>query len=124
MDIMTKVLLAVGLADPQTMSGRWIESPNPSSNIFFRDEGKRGRMLAFLIDQEDAVKNLNGLMRVHCRTDLGNHIEVSVNEFGQPPIIIHSSRSGAAPHIQLESRNTKRILDVYWNQADPESIIG
>ncbi len=69
-------------------------------------------MLSLFIYQKDGMKDLHGLMRIHCWANLGDDIKVAINKLTQPAIVIHGSCSGSSTDIELKIRNTERILDI------------
>jgi hypothetical protein len=75
------------------MTKGWIEFPDAFLHIFFRNQRKGPRVFSFVIDQENAVKNLQGLMGIHRGAYFGNTIQVAVDEFTEPAVIIHGSCS-------------------------------
>ena len=50
-------------------------------------------MLSLFVNEKDAVEDLHCLMRVHRGAYFGEHIKISIDEFTNPSIIVHSSRS-------------------------------
>src|SRR5512143_1420217 len=81
-------------------------------------------MLPAVIRQEDAVKNLDRLVGVEGRTDLGDPVKVAVDEGAQPAIVVDRARPRAPAHVKLVSRDAERVLDVDREEADPEPVGG
>ena len=52
----------------------------PSRDIVFRDQGERRGVFSLVVDQENAVKNLHGLVGVEGRADFSDPVKVTINE--------------------------------------------
>jgi hypothetical protein len=78
---MLQKFFAVRRVNVQAFDNFRVDFPDAFLNIFRRNERKRCRMLAFPINKEDCVKDLYSLVCVHGWADLGNDIEIAVNEF-------------------------------------------
>ena len=64
------------------------------------------------------MENLQGLMRIHGGSDLGNNAQVSVDEFTQSAVVIHCAFPTATSYIQFETGNAERVLHVHQQQPD------
>ena len=81
-------------------------------------------MAPFVVDEPDGVEDLHRLVRVERRDDLRDCVQVSVEEFAQPPVVVDRARAGASSHEQLEAGDAEGVLDVHGDQADPLQVVG
>src|SRR5204863_9517471 len=61
---------------------------------------------------------------VERRHDLGDRIDVPVEELTEAPAVVDGSRPGAPGDEELEARDTERVLHVDRDEADSERVIG
>jgi hypothetical protein len=63
-------------------------------------------------------------VRVECRDDARDRVEVSVDELTEPTVVVDRPRAAAAGDEELEIRQAERVLDVDREEADPEAVLG
>jgi len=80
-------------------------------------------VLPAAVDEKDAVKDLDGLMGIHRRTDLGDCAQVAINEFAETPAVFHSPLARASPYIKLEARYAEGVLCIDKEEADSEGVL-
>ena len=69
--VVLQILLTVLAADSKRRGQLRVESPHPLGNLFRRNQCKGRRMLALVVHQKDAVKDLPRLMSVQGGANLG-----------------------------------------------------
>src|SRR5262249_35063097 len=92
-------------------------------DVLDRDERVRSRMPAALAEEVDAVEDLHRLMRVHRRHDLGDRVEVPVDERAEAPVVVDRTGARAARDEELEARDAEGVLDVDEDEADTECVL-
>src|SRR3989304_296704 len=100
-----------------------IEPPFPGPDVLFRNECKGGRMRPFVIHQCNGVKDLHGVMGIHCWDDPGDQTQVAVNELTKPPVIVHGARTAAPTDEELKAWKAKRVLDVHQKKPKPHAVL-
>jgi hypothetical protein len=63
-------------------------------------------------------------MRVEGRHDLGDVVEVPVDELAQAACVVERAGARAAGDEELEPRRAERVLHVDDDERDPEAVIG
>ena len=80
-------------------------------------------MFSFVIDQANAVENLQRRMGIHGRADPGDHIQIAVDEFAKPLIVIHGPGSRASADKEFEPRDAEGILDIDQHKIYAECVL-
>src|SRR4029453_16284946 len=103
---------------PERLGDGWIDLPDPRRNVVRGDERVRLRMVSLLVDEPERVEDLHRLMGVERRHDLGDRVEVPVDELAEAAVVVDRARAGTACDEELEGGDAERVLDVDGNETD------
>ena len=81
-------------------------------------------MAPVLVDEPEGVEDLHRLVGVERRHDLGDRVEVPVEELAEAAVVVDGPRPGAPGDEELEARDTERVLHVDRDEADSERVVG
>ena len=82
----------------------------------------RPGMLAGGVDPEQGVEDLRGGVRVQSRDDLGDDVEVPIEELAEPEVVLHRPQAGLAGDEELVAGNAERVLTVHDHQTDSQRV--
>src|SRR5512139_1781488 len=86
--VVQKQLLPLFLINMENETEGRVEFPYAFGHIFFSDEGERRRMFSLVVDEEDRMEYLHGIVGVHSGTDLGYRTEIPVDEFAESAVVV------------------------------------
>jgi hypothetical protein len=121
--IVLQVALAVGRVNPRLSATAGLNFQRPA-HILGRDQGVRPRVLAVPIYQESSVEDLDSLVGIEGRRNLGDRAQVTVDELHQASVVVNRAGPAATADVQFVARHTEGILHVDQDQDDPERILG
>ena len=80
-------------------------------------------MFPLIIHKKYAVEDLYRRMGIQGRADPGDRIQIAVDEFAKPLIVIHGPGSRAPADKEFESRDAKGILDIDQHKIYAELVL-
>ena len=111
--VMLQAFLAFLRRNTKMTGQRRVELPFSFADVFSADIGIWRRVLVLLVHQENGMENLHSLMRIHRGRDLGDGLQVTVDEFAQSAVVIHCALPTATSYIQFKTGNTERVLHIH-----------
>ena len=121
--VVAQVLFRVGRVEPEPLRGGRVDAPTPGFDVLGAHDGERLRMAPRLVDEEDAVEDLERLVRVQRRDDLRQRAQVAVDELAEPARVVERGRSRPAGDEQLEAGRAERVLDVDGDECDAKVVL-
>ena len=89
---------------------RRVDFPPAALDVPQRNAGESRRMLTAVVNEEEAVENLHGTVRVHAGDDLGNAAEIAIDKLTQPDVIVHGRSPRPAGDEEFKARQRARML--------------
>jgi hypothetical protein len=118
-----QVTVRVVGVEPRASRDRRVDLPVPGRHVVRGDERVGLRVVPLLVDEPERVEDLHRLMGIERRHDLGDRVEVPVDELAETAVVVDRACAGAALDEQLEGGDAERVLDVDGDEADPHRVL-
>jgi hypothetical protein len=122
--IIQQVLLTVLELDAQAVRHLGGEFPATLLDVFYADQGERIGMPTLSIDEIDGMENLHRLVCIQGRDHPGDPVQVAIDKSAEPAVVVDRTGAGAPADIEFEIWNTKGVLGIDDEQADPDRVFG
>jgi hypothetical protein len=122
--VVAEVLVGVLGAEAQAGRRRRVDAPAPGFDVRRGDERERLGRPPFRVHEQDAVEDLERLVRVERGDDLRDRVQVPVDELAEPARVVQGARPRAAGDEELEPGRAERVLDVDDDEREPETVVG
>ena len=100
-----------------------VEAPATGGHIFGADHGVGGRVLSFGVHQEGRVEDLHGQVGVHGGGDVGDAVQVVVDEAAQADVVLHRAAARPPGDEEFEVGQAEGVLHIDEHQGDAGRIL-
>ena len=110
LDVVLEVSLGVVGIEAKLGGHVAVDLPSTGRDIGGGHEGVRLGVAALLVHEKDLMEDLQGLVGVRRRHDLGDRAEIRVDELAEPPAVVERTRAGPAGDEQLEAGRARDVF--------------